>query len=184
MLKFYFLTKLKFSLVVLLFLSSFSFAGDLVFRGGRIIIAQLTEKAQSIPALNSNVYTDIPENKVYAMVTMQLHAGKNISIYDYSLQVYGKNYPCVAIKVDNGHWMAGDNWKISPTDPKKCYSLLFILDGKVVGLNKVENLKLYCNALPKNVASVALDFENLGKTKDFSTPTSAISKGLLIEKEK
>ena len=62
--------------------------------------------------------------------------------------------------------------------------MLFILDGKVVGLNKVESLKLYSNALPKKVAAVSLDFENLGKTKDFSLPRSAIGKGLLIEKQK
>jgi hypothetical protein len=184
MLKIISLSKLFFSFLVLLFLSSFSFAGDLVFRGGRVIIAQLTEKAQNIPALNPNVYPSIPENKVYAMVTMQLHAGRNISIYDYSLQVYDKNYPCVALKVGNGKWQANENWKIAPTNPKECYSLLFILDGKVVGLNKVEQLKLYCNSLPKKAATVALDFENLGKTKDFSAPTSAITKGLLIEKQK
>ena len=176
--------KCFFSLFLLLFLSSSSIASDLVFRGGRVIIAQLTEKAQKFPALNPIVYANVPENKVYAQVTMQLNSGKNLSIYDYSLQVYGKNYPCVALKIGNGQWVSGENWKITSINPKECYSMLFILDGKVVGLNKVESLKLYSNALPKKVAAVSLDFENLGKTKDFSLPRSAISKGLLIEKQK
>ena len=156
-------------------------AGTQPFRSGVILAAELSSKKQSIRDFSEQEYPDLPENRVYASVTLKLFSGRILSRHDYSLHAFGKNYKCVALRVNGGAWKSAGSDVEYPGKNDK-YSMLFILDSSVVGINQEEQLDLRCNYPPAKYADTSLVFTNR-KQQDF-TPASKIPAIGLLKSEK
>ena len=146
-------------------------AETIVFRSGEVLAAEVTSRAPRVAHLAE---ADKAESPMYALVTVKLHPGREISTEDYSLSALGGLYRCVAIREENGAFDA-EVWHRSPASPKKKYGLLFILQIPVS--QKYDNAKfdLVCNAPGKwNRASLPV-VDRHGQ--DFTLATSIPNTG-------
>lgn len=65
----------------------------------------------------------------YASISLQLDKGRDISIYDYSLEgMRGGNYRCVAIRKSGDNDYDASKWEIRNADPDAVYTLLFVVE--------------------------------------------------------
>ena len=168
------------TLIFLLLLSfcAVSHAAKKPFRSGVVLAAELTKKTQRITGLNPLEFPQFPQQKLYAAITLKLFYGRELSRHDYALQVFGQDFPCVAIRTENGPWIStkGD---IPYAEKNKIYSMLFIIDGASTGLNPVETLQLKCNYQEGAAALDEFNFTNLGDA-EFSASAKARN-GILAE---
>ena len=135
-------------------------AGAIAFRSGVILAAELTSAKQSIDDFDEADCTELPrENRVYAAVTLHLFPGRALTRYDFVLNAFGTDCKCVATRVGTSPWkcQSGD---ISVSEKGKKYALLFILDGRVAGINATEKLNLKCNFKPAKYAETSIVFTN------------------------
>ena len=153
-------------------------AGSLPFRSGIILAAELSSAEQKITDFDEADYPDLPrQNRIYAAVTLTLFPGRGLSRHDYVLSAFGSDAKCVAIRTGDGPWkcLSGD---IDIAEKGKKYGMLFILDGRVVGLDPVEKLNLKCCYPPEKYAMTSIVFGNR-RDRDL-TPASRIPpKGVL-----
>lgn len=150
----------------------------LVFRGGEILAAQLSTARPSISGEDPFAYPNDFDRKIYAALTVRMTSGRALSVYDYSLEAFGRPSPCVAIRVDGGSFNA-KNWEFKNPSSSQKFTLLFILDGRQVGLQKVENLTLKANFPPASRAEQTVPFTNLGSAP---FPSSIPAEGVMQEK--
>ena len=149
------------------------------FRGGEILAAELTSKAPEIVHLDRFDFDFQFENKCYALVTVKLSPGRNLSTYDYSLELFGRSYPCVAIRTGDGGFDA-DQWEIRDIVPGTRLGMLFIVDGNAVGKGTTEKITLKCNA-PGTYPAVTLPFSNL-RTRTFTAASGIPETGTFPQK--
>jgi hypothetical protein len=144
---------------LLLFAAALSLRADvLIFRSGRIVAAEISSTAPAGGDINDKyAFPDLPEQRLYAVVSVKLDAGRKISIFDYALESSGKTYPCVAINSDGTTFRHTQN-SIPATD--KIMQLLFIIDKRP--LQKTELLKLKCNLPPYGIYDLQVPFDNAG----------------------
>ena len=118
-------------------------AGQIRFRSGVILGAELTTRNIPVAKADKNAFPEPPEKRIYAVLTVKLDPMRKISIFDYSLEAYGIPVPCVAIN-ESGKFVYHTEEVMSTNT----LQLLFILDGRQVGLQKNETLKLKSNLPP------------------------------------
>ena len=118
-------------------------AGQIRFRSGLILGAELTTRNIPVAKANKDAFPAPPEKRIYAVLTVKLDPMRKISIFDYSLEAYGISAPCVAINESRNFVYHTED--IMSTNKLQ---LLFILDGRQVGLQKSETLKLKSNLPP------------------------------------
>ena len=152
--------------------------GTIAFRGGEILAAQLSTARPSIAGEDPFAYPNDFDRKIYAALTVRMTAGRALSVYDYSLEAFGRPSPCVAIRPDGGSFDA-QKWEFKDSSSPRKFTLLFILDGRQVGLQKVENLTLKANFPPASRAEQTVPFTNLG-SRPF--PSSSPDEGMMQEK--
>ena len=131
-----------------------------VFRSGVILAAELTSVNQPIDDFDEAAYPELPrQNRVYAAVTLHLFPGRALTRYDFVLNAFGTDCKCVATRAGTSPWrcQSGD---ISSAERGKKYSLLFVLDGRVAGINATEKLNLKCNFGPAKYAETSIIFTN------------------------
>ena len=136
------------------------------FRGGKVHNAELSLTMPRISAFVPENYTELPADRIYAAVTISCDEGRCLSIHDYGLEVFGKVYPCVAIRTGNGAFNAAHDDSVR-VNPKSQYTLLFITDSKLVGLNAAETHILKALFAKGAFSAQKIEFKNLGK-KNFS----------------
>lgn len=165
--------KISFALSILaaLFLLPPLSGGTLAFRGGEILAAQLSTARPSISGEDPFAYPNDFDRKIYAALTVRMSPGRALSVYDYSLEAFGRPSPCVAIREGNRGFDAR-KWEYSNPSSSRTYTLLFVLDGRQVGLQKVENLTLKANFPPPERAEQQVPFVNLG-SRPFPTTVPA-----------
>lgn len=127
------------------------------FRSGVLLAAQLTKRTIPVAGAKADAFPPPPANKIYAIVSLKLDPVRKISIFDYSLEAYGRVFPCIAINQKNRfeyitHSIMSD----------KPLQLLFILDAVQTGLQKSEKLKLKSNFPPAGVYDTDVVFQMLG----------------------
>ena len=154
-------------------------AATIPFRGGEILAAELSTTAPKIEHLDRFDFDFQFENKCYALVTVKLSTGRNLSTYDYSLELFGRSYPCVAVRTGDGGFDA-DRWEIRDIAPGTRMGMLFIIDGNAVGKGATEKIELKCNA-PGTYPPVTLPFSNL-RTRAFTAATRIPATGAFPEK--
>ena len=149
-----------------------------VFRSGVILAAELTSVKQSVDDFDEADYPELPrENRVYAAVTLHLFPGRALTRYDFALNAFGTDCKCVATRVGTGPWkcQSGD---ISVSEKGKKYALLFILDGRVAGINATEKLNLKCNFRPAKYAETGIIFSNR-REENFTSSEQIPETGIL-----
>lgn len=168
--------------LLLLLCSAVLLADKQPFRSGVLLAAELSSANQQIKDFDAEDYPALPQqNRIYAAVTLTLFPGRQLSRHDYCLRAFGTDFKCAAIRVDNGPWtcVSGD---IQFPEGKRKYSMLFILDNRIVGLNEQEKLNLKCNYPSVKNAETEIIFTNR-KTANF-TPASKIPEaGILTVKK-
>ena len=135
-------------------------AATLPFRSGEILAAELSSRAPEIANLDKYDYEFGFRKRTYALLTVKLAPGRTIATDDYSLEVFGKHYPCVAIRVGDGSFDT-KKWEIDAPSPSQLYGLLFIVDGTVAGIDSIEKLTLKCNA-PGKYRRTVVPFSTIG----------------------
>ena len=151
-------------LLALLFAAAVLCGGTAEFRGGRILCAELSRKNPG-PAVTEKASVRYPElplpaDRIYACVTFKGHDGRKLSIHDSGIECFGRVYPCIAFR-KNGGAFADPVHDVSQIDPGARYTLLFILDSKFVGLNKIEELNVKALFPPDKISRSRVLFNNL-----------------------
>lgn len=155
-------------------------AETIPFRGGDVLAAELTRSEPAIRNLGSFDFEFEFTNRVYALVTVKLTAGRTLGTHDYSIEIVGRQYPCVAIRAGNGEFDAGVR-EFNPVSQSELYGMLFIIDGNLVGVDKVKTFDLKCNAPGRN-DTFALPFANLGTRTFTAADRIAASGAFQLEK--
>ena len=73
-----------------------AYAGIVLFRSGAILRAELSERRPG--GFRRLALDEAPKSPVYAAVTVKLDKGRKISIFDYSLKIGKRLYPCAAVR--------------------------------------------------------------------------------------
>ena len=172
-------------LLVPLFAAALLCGGTAEFRGGRILCAELSRKdpapAVTVKASVRHPELPLPADRIYACVTFKGHDGRKLSIHDYGIESYGRVYPCVAFRKNGGAF--SDSVHDAPRiDPKARYTLLFILDSKLTGLNKVEELNVKALFPPEKLSRSRVLFKNL-EEGSFTAPAAIPESGQVAEKK-
>lgn len=88
----------------LLFLSIFSAAaGGQHCRSGMVLAAELTTMPMKIVAFNALAFPNLPQDKAYVVLSIKLDDMRELSIFDYSLEIKGASFPCIAIRRNNNY---------------------------------------------------------------------------------
>ena len=143
---------MKLFILLLLSLSSIStFAAVKTFRSGDILAAGITSTRPDIKNWNKHLFEPHP-NTSYAAVAVRIHPKRKISIYDYSLALHGRNYPCVAIRTNDGKFEYTQ--KAFSSDKQQIYTLLFFLTDTAAADIQAS---LISNSPPNAVSSALFD---------------------------
>ena len=153
-------------------------AETLPFRSGIILAAETSAKKQNIVNFNEQNYPDLPVgSRIYAAVTLTVFSNRVLSPLDYSLNAFGKKYPCVAVRTGDSAWQADPKGIEFPAKNQK-YAMLFILDGSLLGFNKEDKMSLHCNYPPAKTPDTALIFTNRMQ-QDFTRASQIPATGTL-----
>jgi hypothetical protein len=147
--------------------------GDLKFkrfRLGRILNAEITSKQMQFADLNKAAYPQKYKKTAFAAITVQLDPKRSISKYDFVLKASGKEYPCVAIRKDNGV----EKWKFEKTDPDSLYTLFFMVDGS----GRPSSFELNYKLSHRGHLKVNLEFKDIG-SRDLTPAKKVSRKGML-----
>ena len=169
----------KWILEIVVLLAGFVLSADtLPFRSGIIFAAETSTKKQNIVNFNEQNYPDLPVgSRIYAAVTLTVFSNRILSPLDYSLDAFGKKYPCVAVRTGDAPWQADPKGIEFPAKNQK-YSMLFILDGSLLGFNQEDKMSLHCNYSPANAAGTELFFTNRMQ-QDFTKSSKIPAAGAL-----
>ncbi len=148
-------------------------AATVDFRSGTVLAAEITASAPKVSGLN----VEFP-NPVYARIVFKLHPERKISIHDYALNAYGRNFKAVAIARNNEAWTVDGSAFDNNRDTDR-FSLLFALDGSVIGKRNIEELEITPRP-ESNGRSVAVKFKNL-KSGSFSSAGSVPGSGSVVK---
>jgi len=150
------------------------------FRGGKILNAEISAATPSgLGTIDPILYPYLPEKKIYAAVTVTCHAGRTLSVFDYSLDLFGKSYPCIAIRENNGAFSTDVKRNYQSGTGKK-YTLLFIMQESLFTGN-TEKLYLKANFPPESRSQQEVVFRILGAAP-FTAPGAIPAAGLMTDK--
>lgn len=145
------------------------------FRSGELLCAEL---ADSLPFIRNRAaadFSDLPDKKIYAALTLTLDAGRKISIYDYSLKAFGVSYRCVALR-NGDNSVDGSRFESPTSGGKSRCTLYFVLNAREVGLGETEKIELVCNVPPASKQIVI--FANRG-SRGFTSPGNIPDSGMM-----
>lgn len=182
--------------LALLFTASVLCGATVDFRSGKVLRAELSTVAPAGLKLINPIYSDLPANPVYAAVTILFNPGRSISLHDYAIHIFGRNYPCAAILKEGslfaiaeetkGKYASGRfDWKKEEsTSPNTRYTLFFILESSEISSAKGQTESLIFKPLfpPSETFEKKLNFNNLGSTP-FTAPGRVPRSGLMKEQK-
>lgn len=121
------------------------------FRAGEVLEAELSTVKPNIKNENPLAF-DLPfDRKSYVAVVIKPQRGRNLSIFDYSIELFGRDYPCIALRSGSDDFTYTTD-EMKGLDPNQKYALLFVIDGSKAGLDAVEKMNLKANYAEKNVS--------------------------------
>ena len=132
-----------------------SYGAVLDFRSGTITAAEITSAPIKIHNLDPDAFPNLPEQKLFAILSIKLSPNRKITIFDYSLESRGSTYPCVAVNTDR-------SFKSSEKDfAGDSIQLLFIIEAR--NMPQWENITLKCNLPPTDgTYDITVPFKYLG----------------------
>lgn len=148
------------------------------FRGGKVLCAEISSTRPAIRGFDEKNFRDLPAQRLYAALTVLCDADRALSIHDYCLDHYGV-FPCVAIREDNGAFISSTDAVIR-VNPKKKYTLLFIIDAAVAGSDEeICSIKAACDNGPFSKQQIPF---KIIKNKPFTAPGRIPVTGLIPER--
>ena len=133
-------------------------ADTLRFRSGQVLGAELTTRKIAVANINPDAPPVIPAQPVYAVVTVKPDDFRAISVFDYTLELVGQEFACVAINTGKRF-----EFTDAPIYNTGIIQLLFIADGRSAGKLPVEYLVLKSKLPPHSkVYDCKIPFTNLG----------------------
>ena len=113
---------------VLLFLSIMSAtAGVQHCRSGVVVAAEVTKGQLKIAELPPRAFQNLPQNKAYVVVSLKLDDMRELSIFDYSLEIKGSSFPCVAVYRNNRY-----EYFIENIISREIQQIVFIVDRDII----------------------------------------------------
>ncbi len=152
-------------------------AATLPFRSGEVLAAELSTTKPQINNENTLAIPKTFEKPRYAAVVVAVQPERALTIYDYTLEFLGAEYPCIALRAGTQPFDM-DLREITQTSPYEKYTLLFLVDGKLVGQELEEKITLKSVAGPDSVARTVLRFNNRG-AGSFTAPNRIPRSGIL-----
>ena len=146
-----------FSLVLALVLTGNLLWSDTIdFRSGKVLSAELTSAKIKISGINPDAPPELPTKTVFAVVSVKLGELRSVSVFDYVVSSYGKEFPCVAINSGSGF-----NFADTPVSSRKVIQLLFATDGLLTGKLPQETLILKSKFPPAGLHDAKIIFTNI-----------------------
>lgn len=163
------------------------------FRSGKVLCAEIsTNPPARLKKLVNPVFPDLPATPAYAALTVFLDEGRSISLHDYAIHIFGKNYHCIAIQHSNRFLFVADrpasgnsNWeKVETVNPKALYTLFFMIDANELNPNKERPEVLTVRALfhPSENTGDKIPFKKLGD-KAFTPQNRIPPAGMMVMKK-
>ena len=143
------------------------------FRSGTVLAAELSRKKPDVKLENDNV-----ANLIFARMVIRLAPERKMSVCDYELRAYGRCFKAIAVSVNNGKWLTDDS-VVENIDGRTIVSVLFEVDGSVIGRSNVETLEVVASADRKAKPDV-IKFKNIGDNK-FSVVSAIPSSGQMVK---
>ncbi len=160
--------------VAVLFSAAFAVTAATVdFRSGTVLAAEFTNRKPEVKLVQEDV-----ANRIFARMVIKLAPERKLSIYDYQLHAFGRGFKAVAVSVNNGKWLTGGE-AVENIDGKTRVSLLFVVDGSVIGKKDSETFEVIPSALP-NAKPDVIKFKNI-KDGRFSSVTSIPESGWMVK---
>lgn len=127
-------------LLPVLFLAVTAAAGIKHYRSGVIVAAEVTKAKLNIANLPPLAFPDLPPDRAYAVVSVKLDDMRELSIFDYSLDIHGTPWRCIALYRNNRYeYFSGD---IHGTGVMQ---MLFAVDAKLIPASGTVNAVLKSN---------------------------------------
>ena len=149
------------------------------FRSGKILNAEISSVKPRVLNFNPKAFTDLPENPLYAAVTVSFDDGRHLSIHDYGLEA-SKVYHCIAIRTGSKPFDGNYKGEIT-VSPKEKYTLLFVIDT-AAGLNDESSMTLKALCKPQNCTYPSIIFINK-RSKPFTEPKDIPFSGKMTVKK-
>lgn len=146
------------------------------FRSGLLLAAELSTRAPSMEKIDPLVFPGLPDNRIYAMLVLKTDPARRMSIYDYSLRAFGRDFPCVAV------WQRGAFRFYDGNIDTARTALLYVLDAKQVGLNHFERLILKSNCPPEKFSEQPVLFTVRG-AQPLTAPEQVSESGIMAVKK-
>lgn len=125
------------------------------FRSGTITAAEITATPVKISNLDPDAFPALPDKRLFAVLSVKLHPGRKITIFDYSLESNGATYPCVA--VNTGRTFDSSEKTFSAA----AVQLLFIIEAG--NMPPRGNMNIKCNLQPTDgTYDITVPFKNIG----------------------
>jgi len=154
-------------------------AGLLHCRSGVINAAEISTANITIANFSGFGFSNLPESRAYAIVSLKLNDMRSISIFDYSLNVSGIDFPCAALWKNNRFEYFTGDIRGSGTQ-----QMLFIIDRKLLLESKRIKLMLKSNlSEAKHVYETEVPFTVINSRMP-SAPGRIPAEGLLELDEK
>jgi hypothetical protein len=107
------------------------------FRSGEIYFAETSPYKPEIKNWHSDLF-GMDEASLYAGVSIKIHPGRKISIFDYYLELNGHRYSCVAIRKNNDDFVYTKD--VITAEKDTIYTLLFFLPEAKIVKNQTASL--------------------------------------------
>ena len=148
------------------------------FRSGEILAAEFAkEPPEDVRNRDELDLSGLPDRRVYAALTVSLTSGRKISIYDYSLKVFGVANRCIALRSGSGP-IDGSRYEAGGSDRENRCTLYFVLNAREVGIGSSEKLMLVSKGAP--IQERPVTFVNRG-AKAFTSPGRIPNSGSMTD---
>ncbi len=141
-------------LLLCIFSTVSAWGGAVVFRGGEVLAAESSSRQPAVANLPKGEKGIVWS---YVLVTVRVTQGRGLSIEDFSLGVLGGNYPCIAIRENDGRFDAAQ-WQCQSVSAGKKYGMLFRIPAQDY---KEAVFSLVCNA-PGKWTHTRIPVRNIG----------------------
>ena len=128
------------SLFVFIAAAQLDAAGVRHSRSGKIMAAELSTADVKIANLAPYHFPNLPINKAYAVISLELNDMRILSIFDYTINIAGTDFPCVALWRNGQFEYFTDNIKGTGVQ-----QMLFIVDSKIITTEKTIDIELKNN---------------------------------------
>ena len=92
------MSKKNILLIVAVLFSTFSLCAEVRhYRSGDILAAEISKANVNIVNFSALAFPNMPQNKAYAVISVKLDSARELSIFDYSLEIKGQTWACVAL---------------------------------------------------------------------------------------